>query len=66
MMNRDYNADEINNVCETLINEHYNKLKTEEKIFVDTMRNINRFQHISQHDRDILIGMFDRLQGDEF
>ena len=61
----DYNPREINHVCTSLIEEHSDKLKPEEIEFVLSMQAINRQQMISYQDRDVLIGMYDRMVGDQ-
>lgn len=61
MICRDYNSEEISNICNVLLSECRNKLKQEEIAFIDLMYNLNLHRPIDQKDRDTLIAMHDRM-----
>lgn len=56
-MNNDHVQCEINHMIRTLLIEHEGKLKPEEVTWLSVRLN----KRIPQHERDTLIGMYDRM-----
>lgn len=57
-MNKDYSQAEIDSMVNTLLNEHQDKLKHQEIVFLECARDIQR---LSDEDYDVLRSMYDRM-----
>jgi len=65
MAYEDYSHAEIDTICSELLSLHGDKLKCEEVVFINKMFHVNLHNQIAQEDRDTLIGMYDRLRGED-
>lgn len=60
-MENDYSELEIKQIIVELLNDYREKLKNEEIIFLEGIWQVQQFRKLSQGQRDLLIGMYDRM-----
>lgn len=65
MAYEDYSTEEIKQVCLDLLTECSDKLKEEEVTFIKYCYKCSLCVGIEHKDRDKLIGMYDRMIGDD-
>lgn len=60
-MENDYNELEVRQMIVELMNDHGDKLKEDEKVFLNAVWKVQQFRKLSQDQRDLLVGMYDRM-----
>ena len=60
-MEKDYSELEIKNIITVLLNDHREKLKSEEIVFLESVWKIQQVRKLDNTQRDLLIGMYDRM-----
>ena len=60
-MEKDYSELEIKNIITILLNDHREKLKSEEILFLESIWKIQQIKKLDSTQRDLLIGMYDRI-----
>ena len=60
-MENDYSELEIRNIITVLLNDHREKLKSEEIVFLESIWRIQQVRKLDSTQRDLLLGMYDRM-----
>ena len=60
-MHEDYSEIEIRNIITVLLNDHREKLKSEEVVFLESIWQIQQVRKLDNTQRDLLISMYDRM-----